>query len=105
MGDDAVNALAGSDVLAERADVEVSEHGRVQSVPAQVWCGGGMCGQTRVLDVQLLHGDRVECGEVRIRGVHHHRHVHPFEGAGPDHRDLAAAPSSAGVPTTRTRPP
>ena len=92
VGEDAVDALVGLDVLAQRGDVHVAEDGGVEGVAALVGRGGGVGGLALVAHVALLDRDRVHAAQVGTRRVDHHRRVDALEGALLGHEDLAAAP-------------
>jgi hypothetical protein len=85
-----VDALVGPDVLAQRGDVAVAEHGGVERVAALVGCGGGVGRPTVVLHVDRVDGDRLHPPQVVVGRVHHHGGVDRVEGAAADHELLAA---------------
>ena len=91
VGEDAVDALVGPDVLAQRSDSVVAEHRRIEGVAAPVRRGSCVCRLAVVGHVQLLDGDRMERAQVAVGRMHHHRQVDVVEGAAADHELLAAA--------------
>ena len=79
--DDAVDAIARADVLAQQADRRLRDRERVGGVDAQLGARRGVRRLAVVVDVELGAGERGRLGHVERRGVHHHRGVHAVEGA------------------------
>jgi hypothetical protein len=92
LGEDAVDALLGADVLPQRSDVDVAQHRRIEGVAALVRERSRVGGLARVRGGHLLHGDHVHASHVEAGGVDHERGVDPVERAALRHLDLAAAP-------------
>ena len=90
VGEDAVDPLVRSDVLAKRGHVHVPEHGGVERVPSLVREGRGVGRLTVVLGPDLLDGDGVHRREVGAGRVHHHRRVDAVERAVVGHANLAS---------------
>ena len=91
LGEHAVDALVGLDVLAQGGHRVVAEHGGVEGVAAPVGEGGGMGLLAEVLDLPGGDGDDVHLEQVETRGMDHHRRVDTLEGARLGHEDLAPA--------------
>ena len=91
LGDDAVDSLGRTDVLAHRGNVHVPEHRGVECVATLPRRGSGVGGLAVVLHMQFLQRDRVHRDQVGVGRVHHHRRVDLVECAVPGHADLAPA--------------
>ncbi len=91
LGDDAVNALSRTDVLAQVGNRLISEQQAVQCVETLVRHGRSMCRATVVDHLHFRHADARHAGQIDAGGVNHHGRVHPFECARPCHQFLAAA--------------
>ncbi len=96
LGEDAVDPLVGSDVLAQRGDVVVAEHGRIQGVSPRLRCRRGVRGSPVVGHLELLDGDGAEAREVHPRWVHHERSIDALERPLLGQDDLASATLFAG---------
>ena len=93
-GKDPVDRFLRTDVLTERSDGVVAEHGSIEGVQAHV--GSGVGGTAGALHVELLNGDRVHGAKVAVGRMDHHRQVDVVEGAPADHELLAATPLFGG---------
>ena len=91
MGHDAVDPVAGVDVLAEQADGHAGHGEGVGGVAAELGEGRGVGLLPGVADAELLGGDERPVGEVDGGRVGHHRQVGAVEGAALEEEDLAAA--------------
>ena len=84
-------ALVGLDVLAQRGDGVVAEHGGVEGVATLVREGGGVGLLAVVVGVEGVDGDHVHARQVLAGRVDHHRRVDAVEGAPLGEEHLAAA--------------
>ena len=91
VGEHAVDALLGADVLAQRGDVVVAEHGGIEGVAALVRRCRGVGRPSLVLDVEGVDRDGLHPAEIVVGRVDHHRGVDVVECAAADHELLAAA--------------
>ena len=90
LGDDAVRAIPGGELLAKQGDgAERGEEG-VQGVDAPLGRGGGVRGAAPEAKAQLREGEKVRLGPGFVRWVHHHGGVHLPEHSGLRHERLAA---------------
>ena len=96
--DDAVDAIAPPDVLAEEADRRLGDGDRVGGVHAELGKGGGVRRLAGVVDVEGGPREHRRLGGVDRRRMHHERGVNPGEGAALQEQDLAAAALLGGRP-------
>jgi hypothetical protein len=68
-----VDPFLRTDVLTERSDGVVAEHGSIEGLQAHVGTGGGVGGTAGVLHVELLNGYRVHGAKVAVGGMDYHR--------------------------------
>ena len=59
LGEDAMDSLVGSDVLTQRANGAVAQHGGVERVATQFRVSGSMGGFAVVGHLHLLNGDGI----------------------------------------------
>ena len=83
--------FVAGDVLTERCDVHVAQHGGVEGVAAQLRSRSGMGRNAVVRGVDLVHGDRPHGGQVPVRRVDHQGGVDTVEGPGAEQELLAPA--------------
>ena len=106
VGEDAVDALVGPDVLAQRGDGVVAEHRGVEGVAALVREGGGVGGLALVVDEALV---RRRSTSIDSRSAPAGWTIiaasTPSRAPRSPRCTLPPPPSSAGVPRTTTRPP
>ena len=89
-GDDAVDALAAPDVLAQLRDRLIRGDDGVERVQPAIRHGGGVRGAAVINRFHLGDGDARHGHQVHVGRMHHHRRVGLLEGAEPRHQLLAA---------------
>jgi hypothetical protein len=90
VGDDPVDPLRRTDVLAEQSDGHLGHGERVRGVDAELRIGGRVRRHPGEAHVEVLDRQARHPGRLEGRWVDHHREVRAVEAAGAQHQDLAA---------------
>ena len=96
LGDDAVNAIGGLDVLAQQTNTHLGHGDGIGGVDAILRKRRSMSGFAVIVHIEMAHREAVHPVRFAGRRVHHHGGMNTVEHAGVEHHDLAAAPFFGG---------